>query len=1449
VRNILIQEKRKMEGIPPPKFVPRGQNLVAQWRDFSEEFDTWLMAVGKSDAPDLQKLALLLLSMGKEYRTVFNRSLGLSDEEKKKFDTVRTKFDLYFEPMKLKKGYITQFQTRKQGENETLQQYITELREIADKCEFGAVLNTQLSVAISNGVKDLKLREKLWTQDLELDDIIKKCQQWEQKEQVKHLYDDTQQAASVSSEVHFSGRGRHFGRNGGRQDGYSRGRSRGRSSIPQEHVQQYGQRGRGSYSRGSGRGQQGGSESHSQYGLTDCGQCGSSHAVNRCPAYGKLCNICSMPNHFARRCRNKNVCYADRYDETVDACKFTDDSYDDRYDYETDRYDYNYDTDTETETQPKFVWCNESDSNVSWTVDFETPRNGKIRFKIDTAADVNIMSRTFYDSLKDKPRVKHSQTQIIGLGRQMLLPVGAIDLECVHKGERVFVRCEIVDAKVPNLVSLTDSIRLNLIKRVDAVGTQLVLPDSVKNCPHVGAVKLIEEFSDLFQGVGKVPGKVELKIDPTATPVAHPPRPVPVALRSAVQSKLQELVDADIIEKVPVGVPTPWCSALHVVPKRDGTVRLTIDPKDVNAALQREFHPTNTVEQVSQRCGKAQYFTVLDANQGYFQIQLDEKSRDLTAFNTPFGRFRYRRLPMGIKSSPELFQRVFGDLFSGIEDLEIIMDDFLIQADTLEEHDATLRTTLQRARENGVTFSIKKTQLCAPEVTYSGHKFTRAGMVMDQEKIKAVVEMPEPQSIQDVERLIGMVTYVCKYMKNLSSVTEPLRSLIKERKDPDFKWHFDASHREAVVKIKQMMTTAPVLKYYSLTDPIVISCDASQSGLGCVLMQNGKPVAFGSKALTHAEYAYAQIEKELLAIVFAIKKFHTYVYGRSDVTVETDHLPLVRIFEKPLHMVPLRLQKMRMRLQGHDFKIVAKKGTEIPVADALSRAYLKDEGPNLTDEENHIFTVSATELQSVQQISPPRLKEIQEETRKDDEIQAVQKVIREGWPETRRQVEPIVRPYFDFLEELWVLDEILYKGERIVIPQKMRGRALNMLHESHQGIVKTKQLARDLVYWPGLNKQVEDLISRCSPCQERRPVQQREPLLPTAIPELPWQHVAEDLFECFGEKWLICVDYYSEFFLIEKMATTDCDAITRQTKKWFSTHGIPDELTSDNGPPWNSGGWKKFAREYGFQHTTISPTHSQTNGLVEKAVGIAKNMLMKCKASDSDPYLALLNIRNTPRDDTAGSPAQRLFSRRTSTRLPTARQKLIPEAKKSEEVTERLKESRHRKAKKYYDEGTKPLQPLKSGDTIRVRVGKTWQPALLLPNQDSLPPRSYGIQMPSGRSTRRNRKDLLRTREDGIYREEDGRDFEWDVSVQQPARRPEPTMFRRQPPVTPVVQQEHDATPLITQSSPPKSPTSSQAGKTSRPPENRATSAQKEPEVTRSGRISNPPSRLRDFFT
>jgi hypothetical protein len=634
------------------------------------------------------------------------------------------------------------------------------------------------------------------------------------------------------------------------------------------------------------------------------------------------------------------------------------------------------------------------------------------------------------------------------------------------------------------------------------------------------------------------------------------------------------------------------------------------------------------------------------------------------------------------------------------------------------------------------------------------------------------------------------------------------------------------------------------LQYYTLKKPVTISCDASQAGLGCVLLQDGLPVSYGSKALTTAEYAYAQIEKEMLAIVFALKKFHTYVYGRHDVTIETDHLPLLRILEKPLHQVPLRLQKMRMKIQGYDFKLIHKKGTEIPVADALSRSFIADTGPNLTgDEQCHIFEVSKEEMVNIKQVSPSRLEEIKKETQKDTALQELTWYIKNGWPNSRQEVTPLVKPYYEFQEELCVVDDIIYKGQRIVVPTKMRKDALKVLHSGHQGIVKTKQLTRDLLYWPGVNKEVEELISTCATCQENRNMQAKEPLMPTPVPSRPWEHVAEDLFTCLGHKWLICVDYYSEYFEIERLdAGTHGEEVIRQTKKWFSTHGIPDRVTSDNGPPFNGAQWKDFATTYGFIHTPTSPLHPQANGMVERAVGIAKTMLKKCSASGTDPYLALLNIRNTPRDDQTGSPVQRLFSRRTRTKIPTRSENLNPEVKPPEVVTKRLEEDRHKKAKKYFDNNkTKPLKPVKAGDTIRVRVGNTWQPALLLPMQTTNAPRSYNIRLPSGIETTRNRRHLLRTNEQDIYRE----DVREEEDMELPSGPPQLRMPTS--PARPQLPDNDYQSPVRSPVNTPHTTSTRDNPQSQRNPKTGLIPAQKAPERLRSGRISRAPPTLREF--
>jgi hypothetical protein len=1062
-----------------------------------------------------------------------------------------------------------------------------------------------------------------------------------------------------------------------------------------------------------------------------------------------------------------------------------------------------------------------------WCQNLKTTDGSCIHFRIDTQGDVSVIGMPVYQGLVTKPALYPSNTVIHGFGGKASTSVGSIRLPVLTQNNTVyFLQCEVVSFECPSILSDIDSTMLGLVKRVYQTMSHADkqtdgLNHHDKRQVPLSTQNILRRYEEVTQGIGCIPGEYTLKFDSSVTPVAHPPRPIPAALREAVKAKLAALERDGIIEKVPVGIPTPWCSSLHTVLKKktEGKtdVRITIDPKDLNRALLREFHPINTVEDVITRTSGSQFFTVLDANQGFFQIKLDEKSAHLTSFNTPFGRYFYKRLPMGISSAPEIYQRAMSEIFVGLDGVEIIMDDILVHGDTLEKHNERLEKVLQRCKEKNLRLNPSKIKLAQSEVEYVGQVLTKHGVRISEDKIKAVIQMPAPSNINNVQTLLGMVNYTMKFMPNLSAITEPLRELIKESNQRNFKFHWDEVHQESFKELKRLMTTAPVLRYYSLSHPIVISCDASQSGIGMVLMQEDQPVCYGSKSLTDAEYAYSQIEKELLAIVVACRKFHTYIYGRNDVTIITDHLPLLRIIEKPLHQVPLRLQKMRMRLQQYDFKLVHRPGKEIPVPDNLSRLPLPGKKTDIPE-----FTVLVTEIGSSMAFSPRRLIQLQEATAKDKALQKLKSTITTGWPDSKHKLEEEVRPFWDFREELAVIDSLLFKGQRIIIPATQRREVLNILHNAHQGIVKTKQLARDLLYWPRLNAEIEEMINKCDVCQENRNYQQRETLIPMPIPKRPWQMAAQDLFDLNGTKWLILVDYYSEYFEIEKMEETNSREVIRQTKKWFACHGIPETLISDNGPPWNGYEFKRFAEQYDFTHQTISPYHSQTNGMVEKAVGIAKKLLLKCKETNADPYLALLHLRNIPRNDTTGSPAQRSMGRRTRTLVPTLSSKLDPEIKSREEVYTKLQEDRHIRMKAQYDQTARELQDIKPGDTIRVREKNKWKPAKLLPQSENLPPRSYDVQLPSGRKTRRNRRDLLKTPETDIYKPPDTVDFDLVDRQKTDKRTTENT----------VPQLSHTSETVTT----------GQSHNGTMPDE-----SVMQPRVSRSGRVINTPSHLKDF--
>ena len=288
-----------------------------------------------------------------------------------------------------------------------------------------------------------------------------------------------------------------------------------------------------------------------------------------------------------------------------------------------------------------------------------------------------------------------------------------------------------------------------------------------------------------------------------------------------------------------------------------------------------------------------------------------------------------------------------------------------------------------------------------------------------------------------------------------------------------------------------MVTAPPLLKYYEREKDLVIQCDASEGGLGAALLQDGRPLAYASRALTSAERNYAQIEKELLAIVFATERFHQYTYGRS-VIVESDHKPLEAILAKPLVSAPKRLQKMILRLQRYDLDVRYKKGRELYIADTLSRHY-----PKLTeatqDLGEHVLLARSTfeeglEVeQDIQEINHLLVNEheaemFRVETENDEVLQAVKAVVPSGWPADKRELPLTVALYYDVRDELVIQGGLLFRGDRLVIPKTLRKRMLHTLHSSHQGIESTLRRARETIYWPNMKSDIKDFTSKCETC-------------------------------------------------------------------------------------------------------------------------------------------------------------------------------------------------------------------------------------------------------------------------------------------------------------------------------------------------------------------------------
>jgi len=860
-------------------------------------------------------------------------------------------------------------------------------------------------------------------------------------------------------------------------------------------------------------------------------------------------------------------------------------------------------------------------SDKEWQITISI--NGqKTKFKIDTGAQCNVISKQKYIAVSQTPLQK-SKAKLTAFGGHKLHTCGKAAIPCKYNGHQYLIEFEVIDQDVPSILGLPSTVEMNLVHRVDTLDTT-----DTQDLPN----KVFGQYSDVFDGLGCISDVTyHINIKPSCKPVIHPPRRVPVKLRPKIQEELSRMENLNVIEKVTA--PTSWVNSMVTIVKPNGKLRICIDPRDLNNAINRDHYPTQTIEDVVTRMPNATIFSVLDASSGFWQIKLDEHSAKLCTFNTPFGRYMFKRLPFGLSSSQDIFQRVMSEMFEDIEGVEVVVDDILVWGENEQQHDARLSQVLERARLRNLKLNKTKCQMKKKQIAYLGHILTNQGLQPDPKKVQAVRDMPPPQDKEALQRFLGMLTYLSKFIPNLSQIASPLRALLEK----DTTWEWDHEQQESFRQLKQLATTAPVLKYFKPDRPIKLSVDASSKGLGAVLIQDEHPIAYASKSLSNTQQNYAQIEKEMLAVVFGCTKFHDYIYGAPIVTVESDHKPLEAILKKPLCQAPLRLQRMIMTIQKYSINVIYRPGKQLVLADTLSRAFLQDDK---TLEEN--FDVNS--LSNVP-ISDQKLAQLQEATDNDPQLKQLSAIIKVGWPSNKQDVPKECLPFWNCRDELSVYDHIVFKGERIVVPKKMQSEMLQHIHSSHLGIEKCKRRARDVLFWPGMTSQIQDIVSHCQICCTYQRNNMKEPLLPHEIPKRPWSQVGADLFFFNNQQYLILVDYYSGFVELDLLSTTTSKQVIVHCKSQFARYGIPDRLITDNGPQFSSDTFRQFASDYSFDHRTSSSHYPRSNGMAERAVQTVKNLLKKAILDKRDPYLALLEYRNTPTSDTLGSPAQRLMGR------------------------------------------------------------------------------------------------------------------------------------------------------------------------------------------------------------
>lgn len=941
---------------------------------------------------------------------------------------------------------------------------------------------------------------------------------------------------------------------------------------------------------------------------------------------------------------------------------------------------------------------------------------GSIKFKIliDTGAAVNTITYPLWLKIK---KDCHTIIQDLTLFPEEILKGYASDqplkVECSFnayirvdgENQKMFLtKFFVVHGTDLPLMSYKTARNLNLIR----IGS---------NEKNINQVDLSEKQ---FEEFPKIPIEgVKFRIDETVIPKQIIRYNIPKAYEAATNKRLREMEAKGIIERADKAEhKVTSVSPLMLVPKGMNDFRIVVDYREVNKSIIREPYPMPSLERIWTEIpndGGQLYMTKLDLSDAFFHIELHETVRHLTTFMTANGLMRFKRLPFGLSIAPELFQKTMERILINCKNVIVYLDDILIYATSAEELLQMVEKVKRVLNKNNLTINEAKSLYNQQKVEFLGFIIDGSGILPMSKKITDISSFKRPSNVHELRSFLGLMTFISPFIKDFSTLTKPLRDLLTEKK---FVW---AAYQQSAFNQLKVAAESGLVKrgYFDENDETILYTDASPFGLGAVLTQTNKStncsrvIACASKSLTPAESRYAQLHREALAIVWGMERFNYYLLGRK-FTLMCDNNALGFMIKKKDHKdsgkrVMSRAEGWFLRLEHYDFTFVHVEGKE-NISDAPSRLVPEDHG-NEFEKDKPQMELCSVEV-NTERICEVHLaltnKKVRQTVEKDEELQEVMNCMKNGkevWPEKLRR-------YQAFSDKLYEIDGLLMKEEKMVLPASLRAQAIKLAHFSHPGMTTMKFLLRQGVWWPGIDKDIEDFVKSCPECQLITPSQNPLPISHKNLPKNVWEHISMDFSTAsLTSDWkaLVLTDHYSRFLVAVPMTKTDTEAVKKVLKRVLQTYYVPKTILADNGPPFNSEELKRWLyEEWGIELQSATPLNPTENGLCERSMSGINKMTVIAKLDKKNwnealsDYVAAYNT--WPHHVTKIPPAELMFGRIIRHILPNAKndeRQNIDEELRDRDQEDKFKRNTRENFKRHAKE-----TELKVGDKVLVQQEK-----------------------------------------------------------------------------------------------------------------------------------------------